>query len=289
MTKIKPPMSSNTNTPDYRSHEPRTTANSGLQVNNAAPYSAPQPPRYSQPASSVQSPKPQQFSSQHAAGSNTTGQPYSTPHNRFPSTQRPGVPESTFSRPDEVFRLPQNANLAIPEEVRNQFHQDEHGHILFFTAPPLNTLQPVKPGSAVGHTAKYLADKLRKQITIKEKRKESDDTIAEDLQSQNGPAKKLKQDTVDPELASRISTTKNEALKLLIKQMQNGTDRIYQDLYGSHWEAGKEYETERLMAKQAEARREKEELDRRRRLRVERQKVSLAPSTAFKDDFDPRY
>ena len=253
-------------------------------VNNVAPSS--QHSRYQQPASSIHSPQSQHHQTQHAPG---LSQPYNTPQNRFPPAQRPGVPEATLSRPDEVYRLPQTANLAIPESVRNQFHQDEHGHILFFTAPPLDTLQPVKPGSAVAHSAKYLADKLKEQIASKEKRKDSEDATSDGAQTQHSPAKKVKRETIEPNLASKISNTKHEALQLLIKQMQNGTDRIYQDLYGVHWEAGKEYETELMMAKQAEARRENEELEQRRRIRAEKERVSMMPPTVFKDDIDPRY
>ena len=161
--------------------------------------------------------------------------------------------------------------------------------MLFFTAPPLDTLPNVKPGSAVGHTAKYLAAKLRAQIAAKEKRKaaglpEEDDALDERHVSN----KKVKQEEVNPDLAEQIRSTRDEALKLWIGQMQAGTDRIYQDVYGEHWEEGKRYEGELLQAKQAETRKFHDDLEQSQRQRDEARKVSLVPTSVYKDDWDPR-
>ena len=102
-------------------------------------------------------------------------------------------------------------------------------------------------------------------------------------------AKKTKQEEDDPHLAEKIRTTRDQALKLWIKQMEDSADAIYQDLYGVHWEEGRKYEGELLQAKQAEARKEGQILEGIRRKREEARKVSLVPSTVFKDDWDPRY
>ncbi|KAF2018342.1 Bromodomain-containing protein [Aaosphaeria arxii CBS 175.79] len=75
-------------------------------------------------------------------------------------------------QPVEVYVLSDHANSQIPPEIREQFQRDEQGRILFFTAPPLNTTSVVKKeGSALGHSAKYLAAKAKKEALRAEKRK----------------------------------------------------------------------------------------------------------------------
>ncbi|KAL9131917.1 MAG: hypothetical protein Q9217_000277 [Psora testacea] len=278
-------------TPEFRRNDTRAPSNNAAQTNPATSYANSQLPQYTQQsASPAPIHHPHQYTQQAA---NTYTQPldhYVSPQSRYTQAQRVSQPESGYPRPDEVFRLPENANLAIPEEVRSQFQQDEHGHVLFFTAPPLDTLPNVKPGSAVGHTAKYLAAKLRAQLAAKEKRKagplpEEDDTS----QERQLATKKLKRDHFNLDLAEQIKATRDEAFRLWIQQMQAGTDRIYQDLYGEHWEEGKKHESELLAAKQAEAREFHKELQQSRQQRDEATKVSLVPTGVYKDDWDPRY
>ena len=260
------------------------------QANHAPSYASTQPPQYHQPSAS---PAPIHHHHQYAQQASNSYTPpvdqHATPQNRYAPVQRAPASDTGYPRADEVFRLPENANLAIPEEVRKQFQQDEQGHVLFFTAPPLDTLPPVKPGSAVGHTAKYLAARLRTQIEAKEKRKAAgvpEDGVEAEKQI---ASKRTKRVDEDPDLAQKIITTREEALRLWTQQMRNGTDRMYQDLYGPHWEEGKHYEGELLRVKQAETRKAEEELRTSRQAREQARKVSLAPSTSFKDDWDPRY
>ena len=277
------------NTPDPRGNDPRNYPGKAGHTNPAASYPSSQLPQYPQqsvspaPAPNAQYPHPTP---------NSLNQPpnrYDTPQSRYAPPQRSQAPDTGHPRPDEVFRLPEAANLAIPEEVRKEFQQDEYGNVLFFTAPPVDTLAPVKPGSAVGHTARYLADKLRAQIAAKEKRKpdgeleESADGVTQTK------AKKIKWEDGDVSLNERISSTKFDAFQLLIQQMQNSTDRIYQDIYGADWEEGKKLRGESLKADQLEAQRAREELDARRRQRVEDRKLPPARTRVFQDDWDPRY
>ncbi len=130
-------------------------------------YNSPQGAQYNQhSASPAPIHHPHQLTHQ---PSNTYNQPldtYATPPGRYAPPQ-----SGAYPRPSEVYRLPENANQLIPQDIRDQFQQDEHGHILFFTSPPVDTLPPVKPGSAIGHTAKYLAAKHRDKLAANEKRK----------------------------------------------------------------------------------------------------------------------
>ncbi len=88
----------------------------------------------------------------------------------YRATAVPGTTENSV-RPYEVFRLSEQANAQIPEEVRQLYQQDEQGNVLFFTAPPVDVLPPTKEGSALSHTARYLAERLRRKMAWREKRK----------------------------------------------------------------------------------------------------------------------
>ena len=279
---------------------------------------SPQNPQYNQPsASPAPIHHPHQVTHQ---PSNTYNQPldaYPTPPGRYAPPQ-PGA----YPRQSEVYRLPENANQLIPQDIRDQFQQDEHGHILFFTSPPVDTLPPIKPGSAIGHTARYLAAKHRDKLAANEKRKVED--LSEEVKSspapneaavdsalvdtatpQQPPAKKPKHAHPSPnnegaataadndddseDLPHQILSARTQALQLWIDQLQNSTDRIYQDLYGEHWEAGKEIEAEKLAKLQAEERRKRGELEESLRERERRVEVDLRGRGWFRDDRDPRY
>jgi chromatin structure-remodeling complex subunit RSC1/2 len=102
-------------------------------------------------------------------------QSYQTPR-PAPGYQQPYVqpPPAGYKAPQpvEVFVLNDHANLSIPVEIREQFQRDEKGRVLFFTAPPLNVEQPLsKEGRALGHSARYLAAKAKKDAMRAEKRK----------------------------------------------------------------------------------------------------------------------
>jgi chromatin structure-remodeling complex subunit RSC1/2 len=93
-----------------------------------------------------------------------------------PGYQQPYVqqPPAGYKAPQpvEVFVLNDHANASIPQDIRKQFQRDAKGRVLFFTAPPLNVAQPInKEGRALGHSARYLAAKARKDVMRAAKRK----------------------------------------------------------------------------------------------------------------------
>ena len=59
-----------------------------------------------------------------------------------------GVPQPP--RPVEVYHLTESVQAAIPGDIRQQFQQDDEGRILFFTAPPIDPLNPILNGSGGG-------------------------------------------------------------------------------------------------------------------------------------------
>ena len=187
-------------------------------------------------------------------------------------------------RPIEVYRLPDSANAAIPPDIREQFQRDDEGHVLFFTTPPVDVLPPVGEGSAIGHTAKYLASKLRRKIALKEKREAEGAPADGDV-----PApKKAKKEQQEPS-AQYVEELRDKGLKLLINQMNQGTEDIYKSVYGDTWKEGMEYEQQQLKIKQAEAAKFRAELEASRRKREEKDKVDMHGSGVYLDDYDPRY
>ncbi|KAL8873801.1 MAG: hypothetical protein Q9174_000787 [Haloplaca sp. 1 TL-2023] len=207
---------------------------------------------------------------------------------RYPQIPAPyrTVPGATTNpvRPHEIFRLSEQANAQIPEEVRKNYQQDEQGNVLFFTAPPVDILPPTKEGSAMGHTARYLAEKLRRKMALEEKRKA--EGLPEDYEEPK--PKKVKQE-IDGATSRQIKSLKDKALRMLIDQMQEGTDALYKDLYGSQWQEGAAFETARRVERQAEAARVAAALAESERQRKEDETVSLTGTGVYLDDYDPRY
>lgn len=277
------------------------TNNTIPQHNNVQGYGASLGQYNQHSASPAPIQHPHQFTQQ---ASNTYTQPqqpstntshlnhYSTPSNRYapPVNQRLPGATANAARPQEVWHLPENANLAIPEEVRKEFQQDAQGHVLFWTSPPVETLPPVKPGSALGHTARYLADKIRMKKTAREKRK-AEGLPEEDSSQPPRETKRVSQGTHEV-TQQQIEDLQLKAIMKWNEQLQASTDNIYKKLYGQHWEEGKKFELEKLAIKQANHRRRKAELEGSRAQRLsdfQRARVAVTDPGVYKDDFDPRY
>ncbi|KAI4143340.1 MAG: hypothetical protein L6R39_004604 [Caloplaca ligustica] len=201
----------------------------------------------------------------------------------YRATAIPGTTENS-ARPYEVFRLSEQANAQVPKEVRQLYQQDEHGNVLFFTTPPVDVLPPTKEGSALGHTARYLAEKLRRKMALKEKRKA--EGLPEDYEE---PKAKKVAPVIDGELVGQVNEMRDKALKLMVEQMQDGTEGIYKTLHGADWEEGAMFEAQRTRQRQLEARRKQAALEETERRRKENETVSLAGTGVYLDDLDPRY
>ena len=229
---------------------------------------------------------------QHASSGSSHLDHYNIPQTRYQPQIAQRMPGSniTAQRAQEVYHLPENANQLIPEDIRNQFQQDANGHVLFWTAPPIDTLPPVKPKSAVAHTAMYLADKIRAKRAAREKRKA--EGLPEEVEERPQPAaKKVKQDA-DGGLQDQINDLTVKAIWKWNDQLQTSTDNIYKSLYGEHWEEGKKYELEKLAKMQNDEKRRQAELAQREHERLtswEEAHAAVTDPKLYKDDWDPRY
>ena len=212
--------------------------------------------------------------------------------------QLPSVTQNA-QRSLEVFHLPDNANFAIPEEIRNRFHQDENGHVLFFSKPPLDVLPPTKDGAAIGHSVRYRAAKLRKNLQAEMKRKEEQTAVVA-TEGSESPSKRRKT-TVESEQGS-ISNEPTQrskdlpvvdALEVYMTEMERGTDNIYKATFGNDWEEFKKLDRQRLAARQKEANEKRERLERKRKREDEKKREEarnmFKPPKVYLDDIDPRY
>lgn len=178
-------------------------------------------------------------------------------------------------RPVEVYHLSDGANGSIPADIREQFHRDEHGRVLFFTAPPLD-VSPVPEATKkkFGHSLKYLAARIR------EKRATSDESQAAASSAQIKDEKpQLKRDMEEVDERSReIKRLKVHALEVLGSQIQEGTEKIYKEMYGDEWKAMLEAEEVKSRILQAEEAAKKAEIEKRERIREEQKVIKLGGS-----------
>jgi chromatin structure-remodeling complex subunit RSC1/2 len=170
----------------------------------------------------------------------------------------------------EVYHLSDTANASIPPDIRAQFHRDEQDHILFFTAPPLDV--PRVPGAAkkLGHSIKYLAAKARERASSEA----AQNSTAPDAAKDSTPDLKRKTPDKDSR-GEEIKRLKSRALEVLGSQIQEGTEKIYKEMYGSEWKEVIQAEEEKLRAVQAEELAKKEMMARNERERGERKRIRL--------------
>jgi chromatin structure-remodeling complex subunit RSC1/2 len=83
-------------------------------------------------------------------------------------------------RVPEVYTLPLQVESAIPEDVREQFHRDDQGRLLFFSAPPLDRPHPgiAEQYAGLGHSVSHLANVKKFYQARVQKRKERDEQLA---------------------------------------------------------------------------------------------------------------
>jgi chromatin structure-remodeling complex subunit RSC1/2 len=132
-------------------------------------------------------------------------------------------------QPVEVYTLSDHANASITQEIREQFHRDAQGRVLFYTAPPINSSRIApKEGQALGHSAKFLAAKAKRDVRIAAKRKADEANAAEREES----AKKARVDT-ERQLKKDIEDLRVKALHAMEDQLAIATKRDFQMLMGN--------------------------------------------------------
>jgi len=143
----------------------------------------------------------------------------------------------------EVYTLPENMNAAIPQDIRDQFHQDDHGRVLFYTAPPLNRpgnrLAPEYAG--LGHSVAY----LNGIQDVREKRRRL--KVERDAKNESAKREEAKNDEEARQAAEEALW--GEAGKVIgqwVNTMNHGTQAILDDLRG--WQDMKEEDQQTMEA-----------------------------------------
>lgn len=145
-----------------------------------------------------------------------------SPYTGYPQN-RMQAPSAVYNpnapRPVEVFHLSDAANAAIPEDIRDQFHCDDHGRVLFFSAPPVDFIPSSK--QKLGHSLKYLATKEEHQKKVEERKRK----LADEQMVREDAAKRQRAE-VESELAGRAEALAGKALETLVQRIVTGTDQL---------------------------------------------------------------
>ena len=134
--------------------------------------------------------------------------------------------------PVEVYHLSDGANSHIPPDIRAQFQCDEQGRVLWFTAPPLNTISVAEEAqkNTAGHSIKYLAAKARRDKLIAEKRKR-DAELADEEEAERARAAKSRKERDEREWGE----VEEKAMGMLEASMFESCEASYKHLYGDAW------------------------------------------------------
>jgi chromatin structure-remodeling complex subunit RSC1/2 len=205
----------------------------------------------------------------------------STTYQQQPSTGIPPNPAQYPQRPNtatnyrdpppiEVYTLPDQANLSIPSEIREQYQRDEFGRVLFFTTPPISASQGAT-GTLTGHSVRYLAAKGRRAQQLAQKRQERD----LQLQMDDRLAKKARLEA-DKQTETDLEALKKRAFGVLESQLADSIDGDLGDR-----------ELGRLSAAQKAAAEQMEAMALNDAKRAELRKVRLE-GEGFADDWDNR-
>ncbi|PVI03277.1 hypothetical protein DM02DRAFT_521237 [Periconia macrospinosa] len=204
---------------------------------------------------------------------------YATPR-PAPQYQQPLVNQAPIGykapQPVEVYTLNDHANASIPAEIRDQFQQDDQGRVLFFTAPPINSSRiVVKDGSALGHSAKFLAAKAKRDALIAAKRKAEEASAAEREEA----AKKARLES-EEKLKKEIEAVRVKAIHALEDQLALATKNDFELLVGSENSAAALAQSlDRLSVVQQQAMEKKKEREERLRLEEQAKQIPITGMT----------
>lgn len=179
-------------------------------------------------------------------------------------------------QPVEVFVLNDHANASIPQDIREQFQRDEKGRVLFFTAPPLNIEQPLtKAGRALGHSARYLAAKAKKEGMKAAKRKLEE----ADAPEREEAAKKARVEE-EERLEKAVAELGMRALRALEDQLAAATKVELEAVFNGQTRDGVAGLVERLTEQQRVAVKTRLEREEHVREREAREKTAVTGMTA---------
>lgn len=215
--------------------------------------------------------------------------------------------------PIEVYTLPENADASIPDEIRYLFQTDEAGRVLFFSAPPVweegeGEIRPLRLGNGagsvagndvtgngvrngvkheeheeevrLGHSARYLAAKLRR-------RQEIEDGRIRYEEEREGERKRKRSREVEEqrEVEREVQGLKRRAVAKVEEMLAGSVRGEFEGLFGGSWEGEAERRVVELGDVQALKARRAEEAERVKRERQEGRKVKIGAVGLVGDGF----
>ena len=170
----------------------------------------------------------------------------------------------------EVFVLYDHVNASIPEDVRNNFHRDSEGRIIWYSAPPVLREKPTLSGGISGHSLRYLAKKARDEEILARKRKER-----EGEREEEGREKKRKIEEDNEKLREEAERLLEVGIKLTAEKMQKGTEALYRGMFGHDADKVVRLKEEQIVKAQMEQAAKKELTAKREREWAESQLVKI--------------
>jgi chromatin structure-remodeling complex subunit RSC1/2 len=168
-----------------------------------------------------------------------------------PSQHVPPQPTVGYRPPkaEDAYHLPDAANFSIPADIRDQFQQDDHGRVLFFTVPPADTADDSKP--KLVHTPGYLAGRakrIREQVEAKKRRAE------EDARAEKQLFKRIKE---DPDAVAK--DIERQAFDHINQSLLNSTITLLKKIHGDDWERALDIHTKLVADAQIHNKKQSEE------------------------------
>ena len=105
---------------------------------------------------------------------------------------------------------------------------------------------------------------------------------------EDAPRKKAKQEEGE-KYQAQLDDMAAKALNLWIQQMEQGTERLWQSMYGDDWEEAKTLGDAERARVQKELQEKAVIVEENARKRKAREHISLKDPDVFLDDLDPRY
>lgn len=192
----------------------------------------------------------------------------------------PQAPGYKAPQPVECFVLNDHANLSIPQDIREQFQLDEKGRVLFFTAPPLNVEPPLtKDGRALGHSARYLAAKAKKEAAKALKRKADEAGASE----RDEAAKRAKVEE-EQKFKQAVQDLNTKALKALEDQLAAATKSELETSFNGRTKEGVQVVLDGLVLEQGLAERKRLERAYNEIEREERKRMAVTGMTGILEE-----
>ena len=202
------------------------------------PSASPAPRSFHQAPQTGYSHQTSQQGSYAPATPTSYGNQYATPQQRFPqqhAVARPeqlagAVPVGNAAPEGAVFRLPSETDKIIPAPVRALYAQDSEGHVLFFSNPGAEALPPTKDDEPLGHSLKFRAARIRRNLEIAKKKakdKAKEETELKELKARRNKGMNAQELARDALVTGIFETMTGVPFDRWLSDMEKGTDAVY--------------------------------------------------------------